>query len=148
MLFTHDAHHSEITVIITTQTYFGRGKNNRLINQNTEYIFLLASPGDSLHLELLSRRIFARGKGSFAPYLVKQAWDWVKEHVDQGSVPRYIMLDFRQDRNMYLPDFYRVKTNIFPDSRFNGNVCPIYFVPKSLEKERMQKEEKKITRMK
>ena len=57
-LFTKGSHHRNTSVILTTQNFFSRGKENRNISLNANYIVLFKNPRDNIIASKIARQMY------------------------------------------------------------------------------------------
>jgi hypothetical protein len=101
-IFTKGAHHKNASVIYITQNIFNKGKENRNISLNTQYLVLFKNLRDLSQIIHLGRQIFP-DKGSTKYF--KESF------VDATNKPYgYLLVDLRTTT----PNELRLRTNIFP----------------------------------
>ena len=57
-LFTEGAHHRNLSVICIMQNLFNKGKENRTMSLNSQYIILFKNPRDRQHIAILARQMY------------------------------------------------------------------------------------------
>lgn len=97
-LFTKGSHHMNISVIVLTQNVFSKGKNNRTISLNTQYLILFNNPRDRSQIGFMARQMYPE-----APRFLQDAYR------DAATRPHgYIFVD----NNQQTPEELRVQSNI------------------------------------
>jgi len=64
-LFTVGSHHRNLSVICLLQNLFNRGKENRTMNLNSQYLVLFKNPRDLLQVTHLARQMYPHNTGYF-----------------------------------------------------------------------------------
>ncbi|KAK3108257.1 hypothetical protein FSP39_004278 [Pinctada imbricata] len=100
-LFTEGAHHRNLSVICIMQNIFNKGKENRTINLNTQYLVLFKNPRDQLQISTLARQMY--------PGRTKKFMDMYRQATDKSF--GYLVIDLKQAT----PDSKRLQTDIFRD---------------------------------
>ena len=101
ILFTKNSHHCNTSVVYLLQNLFPKGKENRTISLNAQYLVLFKSPRDAGQVGQLAKQMY--------PGRVKYMLDAFK---DATSTPYgYILIDLKQET----PDDARLRTKVFPD---------------------------------
>lgn len=98
-LFTKGSHHRNISVVLTTQNIFHRGRYSRDISLNAKYIVIFKNPRDKTQFNHLARQIY--------PENFKALQKVYKEITSIGH--GYLFIDLSQGTN----DALRFRTNIF-----------------------------------
>ena len=99
-LFTEGSHHRNLSVIYIVQNLFDKGRSQRNVSLNSQYLVLLKNPRETAQIECLSRQIYGKKNGRFL----------LDSFKDATSEPYgYHLIDLRPDTNEDL----RVWTRIF-----------------------------------
>lgn len=99
-LFTKYSHHKNTSVIFICQNVFHRGKHQRTMSLNSNYMVLFRNPRDATQISVLGSQMFP-GRQKF----LRSAFE------DATSRPYgYLLLDLKAAT----PDALRVRTNVFP----------------------------------
>ena len=100
-LFTKKSHHCNTSVVYLVQNLFPKGKENRTISLNAQYMVLFKNPRDATQVVHLAKQMY--------PGRVK----YMREaFTDATSAPYgYLFVDLRQET----PEYLRLRANIFPD---------------------------------
>jgi len=106
-LFTEGSHHRNLSIIYIVQNLFDRGKSQRNVSLNAQYIVLFKNPRDSAQIQCLSRQIYGRN----SKFLVDAYIDATKQPYG------YLVLDLRPETE----ETFRVRTRVF-----KGEVCEVY----------------------
>ena len=102
-IFTKGSHHLNCSMIYLSQTLFNKGKENRNICFNTQYLVLFKNPRDSAQIVHRCRQIF--------PDVIKY---FKESFADATSLPYgFLLIDLR----MTTPDLLRLRIDIFSDDR-------------------------------
>ena len=101
-LFTKGVHHYRVSVMYLCHTIFDvREPNIRLLQRNTQYLFLFKSPRDKRQIQILSSQMFPSRK--------KSAHEFMTAFEEETKKPySYVWLDFRQKT----PDYLRFRANL------------------------------------
>jgi Cdc6-like AAA superfamily ATPase len=99
-MFTVLSHHKKASLIYITQNLFTQNKEFRTISLNSQYIFIMKSPRDSMQLNMLAKQMFP-GETSF----ILKAYQKATERNPYS----HILLDCKQSSN----DQLRVLSNLF-----------------------------------
>ena len=100
-LFTKGSHHRNISVILTVQNFFCRGKENRNITLNANYIVLFKNPRDRQFANKIAQQIY--------PHKRK----WFQNIFEDATKKEYsyLFLDLRSST----PDEIRLLSNVFEE---------------------------------
>jgi hypothetical protein len=100
-LFTKGCHHQNMSVIYIVQNLFHKGKEQRTISLNSNYLVVFKNPRDVSQITHLAKQI--------APGNTRMVYDAFR---DATSHPfGYLFFDFKATT----PEELRLRTNIFPD---------------------------------
>ncbi len=100
-LFTKGSHHFNISVFFVTQNIFYKGRYQRDINLNCQYLILFKNPRDKAQIAHLARQLHPEN-----PKFIQNAYN------DATSEAHgYIVFDFKQGTS----ESFRIRTRIFPD---------------------------------
>jgi len=120
-LFTRGSHHRNLSVLLISQNLFVKGRYQRTISLNANYLVAMKNPRDRSQIMYLARQIFPdRWK------LVQQAYNMATER-PHG----YLFIDLTQS----MDDRFRFRTNIFNEEggdNANYRRCIVY-VPQETE---------------
>ena len=97
-MYTEGSHHCNLSVICLLQNLYHRGKENRTISLNTQYIVLFKNPHDQQQVAHLARQMYPNNSHSFLDvfrYATKEPYG-------------YLLVDLKQDT----ADDDRLRTNI------------------------------------
>jgi len=113
-LFTRGSHHRNPSILLITQNLFTKGRHQRTISLNANYLVIMKNPRDRSQITYLARQIFP-GK-----------WRQIQDAYDAATARAhgYLFIDLTQN----MDDRFRLRTNIFDEKR-QGGKCVI-FVPK------------------
>ena len=115
-LFTKGSHHKNISVIFISQNLFHQGRHSRDISLNSSYIVIFKNPRDKAQIQHLSRQVYPEN-----PKFLQEAYH------NACSVPHgYILLDLKQSTS----EECRVRSNIFPDDKFN-----YVYIPRNIKRD-------------
>ncbi len=91
------ARHKRISIVLMWHVLFAGTQESRIISQNTQYYFLLASPRSQSQVSVLGSQLNMRKRivSAYAKCL-EEPWG-------------YLMIDL----NCATPDFLRLRTNVF-----------------------------------
>jgi hypothetical protein len=107
-LFVDGSNHRNISVTCILQNGFSKGKENRTISINTQYIVLFKNPKDQIGPAILARQMYPSHPKKF---MIK--------YTEATKIPyEYLFIDLRQNT----PEEDRLKTDIF-DSVPNNKSC-------------------------
>lgn len=112
------SHHSNISVIVTSQNYFSQGKYSKTMSRNMTDLIMFDSKTDRLPFEIVSRQLFP-----CATRFLPRVMAWLRENVPV-TYGRYIYIDCHP--NSQLPETLRVRTNITQ----GGDTPSLVFSPK------------------
>lgn len=107
------SHHSNISVIVTAQNVFQRGKNSTSIMRNYSDIVIFDSKVQRDAISILSRQLFPGRKS----WLV-DCMDWLRENVSH-PVDRYIWID--NHPMAATPESLRVRSRIIPQQLYENH---------------------------
>ncbi len=103
VLFTKKSHHCNTSVVQLRQNMFPKGKENRTISLNAQYIVLFKSPRDAGQVGHLAKQMYP-GKVNYMIEAFKDA---------TSSAYGYLFVDLKQETE----EDMRLRTCIFPDDR-------------------------------
>jgi hypothetical protein len=107
-LFVDGSNHRNISVTCILQNGFSKGKENRTMSINTQYIVLFKNPKDQIGPAILARQMYPSHPKKF---MIK--------YTKATKIPyEYLIIDLRQNT----PEEDRLKTDIF-DSVPNNKSC-------------------------
>jgi hypothetical protein len=107
-LFVDGSNHRNISVTCILQNGFSKGKENRTMSINTQYIVLFKNPKDQIGPAILARQMYPSHPKKF---MIK--------YTEATTIPyEYLFIDLRQNT----PEEDRLKTDIF-DSVPNNKSC-------------------------
>lgn len=112
------SHHADVSVVVTAQNYFSKGKYANTMKRNMTDLILFDSKPDRLPFETVSRQLFP-GEIRFLPKIM----DWLRANITM-SFGRYIYIDCHPSSQ--LPEELRVRTNIVKRDSFPQ----VVFTPK------------------
>ncbi len=115
-LVTSTSHHSNISVVIITQSIFLPAKHRLTLMRNCSEKVLFHDKLDHNQLQVLSRHI-APGK----PNLLKECFDFIYKKTGKSDL-KYVLLDASPISE--LPYNACIRTFIFPDK--SGNIHPVF----------------------
>ena len=99
-LFTKISHHRNTSVVHIVQNVFDKGKHQRTISLNTQYMVMFKNPRDTTQITHLAKQMYP-GHVKF----VQEAF------IHATSKPHgYLFIDLKQDT----PDHLRLRTSVFP----------------------------------
>ena len=97
-MYTEGSHHCNLSVICLLQNLYHRGKENRTMNLNTQYIVLFKNPRDQQQVAHLARQMYPKNS-----HMLLDAFR------DATQEPyRYLLIDLKQDT----ADKDRLRTSI------------------------------------
>ena len=102
-IFTQEAHHRNVTVVLLIQNLFCRGKEMRNISLNAHYFVLYKNPRDKSQIRYLSQQIYPDNQR----FLVN-----VFTHATEQP-HSYLIIDLHPDTE----ERFRVLTKIFPEDQ-------------------------------
>ena len=100
-LFTKKSHHCNTFVIYLIQNLFPKGKENRTISLNAQYMVLFNNPRDATQVTHLAKQMY--------PGRIKYMQEAYADSTT-GSYG-YLFIDLRRET----PECLRLRTNIFPE---------------------------------
>ncbi|KAK3106066.1 hypothetical protein FSP39_011921 [Pinctada imbricata] len=100
-LFTEGAHHRNLSVICLMQNIFNKGKENRTISLNSQYLVLFKNPRDQLQISVLARQMY--------PGKTKTILDAYNRAIEKPF--GYLVVDLKQTTQ----ESERLQTDIFRD---------------------------------
>ena len=111
-LFTRGSHHRNLSVLLISQNLFVKGRYQRTISLNANYIVVMKNPRDRSQIIFLARQIFP------------DRWQLVQQAYNMATArPHgYLFIDLTQA----MDDRFRFRTNIFNEEDSRG--CTV-FVP-------------------
>ena len=98
-LFTEGSHHRNLSVICLMQNIFNKGRENRTMNLNTQYMALFKNPRDQQQISILGRQMYPNNSKHFL--------DIFRKSVEKPF--GYLLVDLKQNT----PESQRLRTNIF-----------------------------------
>ena len=98
-MYTEGSHHTNLSVICMLQNLYYKGKQNRTMSLNTQYLVLFKNPRDQQQVAVLARQMY--------PDKTKYFLDKFREATSKPY--GYLFIDLKQET----PDSLRLKTNIF-----------------------------------
>ncbi len=116
-LVTSTSHHSNISVVIITQSVFLPAKHRLTLIRNCSEKVIFHDKLDYNQLQVLSRHI-APGK----PNLLKECFDFIYKHTQKNEL-KYVVLDASPLSE--LPYNACIRTFIFPEK--DGIIRPVFF---------------------
>ena len=99
-LFTEGSHHRNLSIIYIVQNLFDKGKSQRTVSLNTQYLVLFKNPRDKSQIEVLARQMYPKN----TKFLVGSFLDATENPYG------YLFLDLRPETE----EEFRVRTLIFP----------------------------------
>ena len=109
-LFVEGSHHRNISVACILQNGFSKGKENRTMSINTQYIVLFKNPRDQIGLATLARQMYPSHPKKFI----------IKYTLATQRPYGYLFIDLKQNN----PDEDRLKTDIFDSVPDNKSSSP------------------------
>jgi len=101
-LFVEGSHHRNISVACILQNGFSKGKENRTMSINTQYIVLFKNPRDQVGPAILARQMYPSNSKKF-----------MNKYIEATKRPYgYLFIDLKQST----PEEDRLKTDIFDNS--------------------------------
>jgi hypothetical protein len=97
-LFTEGSHHRNLSVICLLQNLYYKGKENRTMNLNTQYLVLFKNPRDQQQISVLARQMYPKESHKLL-HIFNQATQ---------QPYGYLLVDLKQDT----PDRERLKPNV------------------------------------
>ena len=98
-LFTEGSHHKNLSVICLLQNLYNKGKENRTMNLNSQYLILFKNPRDLQQITVLARQMY--------PGHIQKFMDKFSEATKKPY--GYLLVDLKQNTN----DKERLKPNVF-----------------------------------
>jgi len=118
-LFTRGSHHRNLSVLLITQNLFVKGRYQRTISLNANYLVVMKNPRDRSQITYLGRQMFPDRW-----QLVQQAYEMATER-PHG----YLFIDLTQS----MDDRFRFRTNIFNEQTDSAiphlRGCTIFIPP-------------------
>ena len=111
--FCRKSHHHDCDVIYIQQNLFHRGKTNRDINLNANYICLFRARRDFSQLERLNYQLLGSNHKQFLTQVYK--------YVTQDKPYSFLFIDLEQTT----PDSYRFRDSIIVESGVTAAYIPI-----------------------
>ena len=108
-LFTEGSHHRNLSVICVLQNLYYKGKENRTMSLNSQYIVLFKNPRDQQQVAVLGRQMY--------PYRSQYFIDEYKNATDKPF--SYLFIDLKQSTN----EGQRLQNNIFNTLSPNKRLC-------------------------
>ena len=102
-IFVEGAHHRNLSVALIMQNLFNKGKGNRTMNLNTQYLVLFKNPRDQQQIATLARQMYP-GKSRKLIDAYQKAVE-----IPHGS----LVIDFKQ----LTPDDQRIRPNVFQNNQ-------------------------------
>jgi hypothetical protein len=107
-LFVEGSHHRNLSVACIMQNAFSKGKENRTMSINTQYIVLFKNPRDQAGPAILARQMYSSNSKKF---MIK--------YIEATKRPyKYLFIDLKQNT----PEEDRLKTDIFENILGRENV--------------------------
>ena len=98
-LFTEGSHHKNVSVICLLQNLYNKGKENRTMNLNSQYLILFKNPRDLQQISVLARQMYPGKSQRF-----------MDKFVEATTKPYgYLLVDLKQNTK----DKDRLKPNVF-----------------------------------
>ena len=98
-LFTEGSHHKNLSVICLLQKLYNKGKENRTMNLNSQYLILFKNPRDLQQISVLARQMYPGKSQRF-----------MDKFVEATKKPYgYLLVDLKQNTN----DADRLKPHVF-----------------------------------
>ena len=122
-LMVQDSHHKNITVIATSQNFFGKNQSARqTILRNMTVQVLFWDRADLMSVSKMSTRLFRK------PSFLLDAFEWLRKNPDIANNSRYIMVETTANTDMALT--MQARSNIFPMKQPSGrvDVSPVFFM--------------------
>lgn len=101
-IFTKGSHHLDISIIYLVQNLFHKGKEQRTISLNSQYIVLFKNPRDRSQITNLAKQMYP-GRGKYLADAFNNATE---------QPYGYLLIDLKQQT----PQHLRLRTDIFSDS--------------------------------
>ena len=111
-LFTKGSHHRNLSVFFLTQNLFHKGRGQRDISLNANYLVIFKNPRDRAQIQHLARQVCPKN-----PKFLRDAY-----HDATTRAHGYLVIDLKQST----PDEFRFRANILPGDRSP----PAAYVPK------------------
>ncbi len=118
-LITKSSHHSNISVIIVTQSMFLPAKHRLTLIRNCSEKVIFHDKIDQMQLSILSRQTFPS-----KPNFLRQCFDFIYENTQKKDL-KYVLLDASPLSD--LPHNAVARTFIFPDK--DNKIRPVFFFP-------------------
>lgn len=109
-IFTKYSHHRNVSVIYLSQNLFYKSKQSRTISLNAHYLIIFKNPRDACQVATLARQMF--------PTRSKFLIDAFKDATEKPY--GYLFIDLKP----FTDEKFRIRTNIFPDDRFQYVYLP------------------------
>ncbi len=118
-LVTRTSHHSNISVVIITQSMFLPAKHRLTLIRNCSEKVIFHDKIDQMQLSILSRQIFPS-----KPNFLQQCFEFIYKNTDKTAL-KYVLLDASPLSDV--PYNAITRTFIFPEQ--DGKIRPIFFFP-------------------
>lgn len=106
--FTKGSHHRNTSVIYIVQNLFDKGKSQRTVSLNTQYLVVFKNPRDAAQIEALGRQMYPH-----TPKFLAEVF------ADATRKPySYLLIDLRPET----PEQFRLRTNVLPIEASNPTV--------------------------
>ena len=98
--FTKGSHHRNLSVVYIVQNLFDKGRSQRTVSLNTQYMILFKNPRDQGQIDALGRQMYPNTKRFLSSVFA-----------DATSKPYgYLVIDLRPET----PDNFRLRSNVLP----------------------------------
>ena len=118
-LITRTSHHSNISVVIVTQSMFLPAKHRLTLIRNCSEKVIFHDKIDQMQLSILSRQIFPS-----KPRFLRECFDFIYQKTEKFDL-KYVLLDASPLSEV--PYNAIARSFIFPDK--DGKIRPIFFFP-------------------
>ncbi len=118
-LITRTSHHSNISVILITQSMFLPAKHRLTLLRNCSEKVIFHDKIDQMQLSIISRQIFPS-----KPSFLRECFDFIYKHTQKKDL-KYVLLDASPLSDV--PYNAIARTFIFPQN--DGKVRPVFFFP-------------------
>ncbi len=118
-LITRTSHHSNISVVLITQSMFLPAKHRLTLIRNCSEKVIFHDKIDQMQLSIISRQIFPS-----KPSFLRECFDFIYKHTQKSDL-KYVLLDASPLSDV--PYNAIARTFIFPGK--DGKVKPIFFFP-------------------
>lgn len=111
-LFVNSIHHSDISVVLTSQNLFPREKNARVLALNSQYVVFCPSPRTNSQFACLASQITGPGERQ----ALMQAY---RDHLATTTQTPFVL-----DLHPCTPNWCRYKANLFENDECSIVYCP------------------------